>query len=214
MSAQPPPDAVQPMKEQGGPESQTQNSTKQSSSQAAKPVKQSKQPKATAPTASNGTDKSLTGAELKKRAKEEKAAKRQQAKQELDVPTVPLDAKGQKKVNGLDPGKKETSAKGHHARTGSMAAKVLPLKQGKESGEKAASQAKSDNKTVGLYGHLYGQPRRTTIAGASKDVHPAILELGLQISNYVICGSSARCIAMLLAFKEVCSVIQGQLQIY
>jgi translation initiation factor eIF-2B subunit delta len=39
--------------------------------------------------------------------------------------------------------------------------------------------------------------------GASKDVHPAILALGLQYSSYAICGSTARMVAMLLAFKAV-----------
>lgn len=63
--------------------------------------------------------------------------------------------------------------------------------------------AKSSNE-VGLFGHLYGQIRRQTIEGVSKDVHPAVLALGFQISNYVICGSNARCVAMLLAFKQVC----------
>lgn len=61
---------------------------------------------------------------------------------------------------------------------------------------------KPDEKTVAVFGHL-GVKRRSTIAGAGKEIHPAILALGLQLSEYVICGSSARCVAMLLAFKRV-----------
>jgi translation initiation factor eIF-2B subunit delta len=55
---------------------------------------------------------------------------------------------------------------------------------------------------VPLFGHL-AQNRRIGIAGASKDVHPAVLTLGLQMSRYEICGSTARVLAMMLAFKAV-----------
>jgi translation initiation factor eIF-2B subunit delta len=63
---------------------------------------------------------------------------------------------------------------------------------------------KKEDKNVAVFGHLYGIPRRSTIAGAAKEVHPAVLALGLQIRDYVICGSSARCVATLIAFKRVC----------
>ncbi|KAJ6019277.1 hypothetical protein N7522_001344 [Penicillium canescens] len=62
---------------------------------------------------------------------------------------------------------------------------------------------KKDDKKVAVFGHLYGQQRRTTVAGAGKEVHPAVLALGLQLRDYVVCGSSARCVATLLAFKRV-----------
>ena len=62
---------------------------------------------------------------------------------------------------------------------------------------------KHDGKKVALFGHLYGQPRNSTIMGAGKDIHPVVLALGLQMSSYVVCGSSARLVAMLLAFKRV-----------
>lgn len=62
---------------------------------------------------------------------------------------------------------------------------------------------KKEDKNVAVFGHLYGIPRRSTIAGAAKEVHPAVLALGLQIRDYVICGSSARCVATLIAFKRV-----------
>lgn len=54
-----------------------------------------------------------------------------------------------------------------------------------------------------VFGHLYTQPRQHSVVGATKDVHPAIIALGLQYSSYVICGSTARMVAMLLAFKAV-----------
>lgn len=68
---------------------------------------------------------------------------------------------------------------------------------------KPSSSSRKDTKQVALFSHLYTHSRRTSIAGVSKDVHPAVLALGLQFSNYVICGSSARCVATLLVFKRV-----------
>ena len=68
----------------------------------------------------------------------------------------------------------------------------------------AAQKKKAEEKNVAVFGHLYGQQRRATVAGAGKEVHPAVLALGLQMRDYVVCGSSARCVATLLAFKRVC----------
>lgn len=39
------------------------------------------------------------------------------------------------------------------------------------------------------------------------DIHPAIIRLGLLFSEFRICGSNARCIATLIAFKKVCCVV-------
>jgi translation initiation factor eIF-2B subunit delta len=41
------------------------------------------------------------------------------------------------------------------------------------------------------------------------DIHPAIVRLGLLFSEFRICGSNARCIATLLAFKKVRSLFFG-----
>lgn len=41
------------------------------------------------------------------------------------------------------------------------------------------------------------------------DIHPAIVRLGLLFSEFRICGSNARCIATLLAFKKVCCLVYG-----
>ena len=60
-----------------------------------------------------------------------------------------------------------------------------------------------DRREVALFGHLYGCGRRITVDGAPKEVHPSILALGLKMSSYAICGSNARCVAMLIAFKLV-----------
>ena len=158
----------------------------------------------------------ISGAELKKKAKAEKAARRVQEKQGKQQPP-PTDAKGSKKLEtGPESARKGSvapvpatpTAKGphNHHKTASFS-KPLTLRQGSTQAPAPPVQAKKDTKKVALFGHLYGQPRRITIAAAGKDVHPAVLALGLQTSNYVICGSSARCVAMLLVFKRVLSLL-------
>lgn len=50
--------------------------------------------------------------------------------------------------------------------------------------------------------HRTGAPLGTGVKG---EVHPAIVRLGTQFAEMKIVGSNARCIAMLQAFKQVCS---------
>ncbi|KZF26646.1 IF-2B-domain-containing protein [Xylona heveae TC161] len=179
-------------------------------------------PNGTEVTATGPNGEKLSGAELKKRAKAEKAARREREKADRQGPGggVPHSG-GQDKAGNQKPGKpwqkvevqqhKDDSvagSKGHHKRTTSTAAadhqKNLALRgKGAQGGAQAAAKPPKDANQVSLFGHLYGQSRRTTLAGVGKDVHPAVLALGLQMSNYVICGSNARCIATLLALKRV-----------
>lgn len=147
--------------------------------------------------AADGTEK-ISPAELKKRAKAEKAARRAREKLERDqsggggapAPGTPA-KKGQS-------GKDAANAPAHKGQRG------LPRRGSAQAGQTGVSeQKKKEDKSVAVFGHLYGQQRRTTVAGAGKEVHPAVLALGLQMRDYVICGSSARCVATLLAFKRV-----------
>lgn len=55
-----------------------------------------------------------------------------------------------------------------------------------------------------LFGHLEKSGRNLSTV-ASKDVHPAVVMLGMQYANYKIIGSTQRCRSMLLAFKKVIS---------
>lgn len=70
-----------------------------------------------------------------------------------------------------------------------------------------------DNGLVGLLKDLAVEQqdkKKTTVFGignAHPNVHPAILTLGMQINQYVLAGSTARCLGFLLAMKRVCSVI-------
>lgn len=156
----------------------------------------------------NSKDSKLSGAELKKKAKEEKAAKRARDKQNQQQPST--EGSGHSRTdapnNKIKKGAVSSGPETQHKRTGSISAnqpKILPQRSGEMAAAAASPEPKKEDKKVALFGHLYGNPRRTTIAGATKDVHPAVLALGLQMSNYVICGSNARCVATMLVFKRV-----------
>ena len=157
-------------------------------------------------------EKQLSGKEKKELAKAQKIAKRAAEKQKQQgQPAVDLVAGN--KTHLL----KEAQQQGHagaatpaskiqHKRTGSTSAGPQPSMPTRQALPRAApvpADSDKENKNVALFDHLYGHPRRTTIAGAGKDVHPAVLALGLQMRNYIICGSSARCVATLLSFKRV-----------
>ncbi|KAI9711726.1 MAG: hypothetical protein M1820_001870 [Bogoriella megaspora] len=159
----------------------------------------------------------LSGAELKKRAKAEKAARREREKAESASgggvsssqggPVQPLQ---QSNVDGQKKGKQnQQDAKSYQdpkttrSRRGSGTAnpaQKMPIRSAQSSTQ--PQQPRKPSKEVGLFGHLYNQSRRTTLHPTPpKEVHPAVLALGLQMSSYTICGSNARCVAMLLTFK-------------
>jgi translation initiation factor eIF-2B subunit delta len=154
--------------------------------------------------------KKASGAELKKQAKAEKAARRAQALQEKQggpAASSPAPPGPGQKVEG------QKGPKGQHKRVGSMAgdARNLPVRGGPQRAAAPAVEVpKEEDKTVEFFRHLY-KTRTTSIAGAGKDVHPAVLALGLQMSNYTICGSCARLVATLQAFKSVSFPITGPL---
>jgi len=150
----------------------------------------------------------LSGKELKEKAKAEKAAKRAKEKQgRQGQPVADLQGgnqTGDKPRRQATPSRAPVPASGtQHRRTGSTNAKSLPIRPAEAQAVNQPLEPKKEDKKVALFDHLYGHPRRTSIAGAGKDVHPAVLALGLQMSNYVICGSNARCVATLLVFQKV-----------
>lgn len=170
-------------------------------------------------------EQKVSPAELKKRAKAEKQARRAAQKGTDGAP-----AGGPPTANGAPTGESSSGQqseskqkaqqqqkqggqeKSQHKRSGSQAQQAIPIRRRPSLGGNALAAAtnvptapkehKKENKQVELFSHLYTQPRRHTVDGVSKDVHPAVLALGFQMSSYEICGSSARCVAMLLAFKE------------
>lgn len=189
-------------------------------------------PEVTAPSAE---DQKISPAELKKRAKAEKQARRAAQKDqkpedeaqsaepqsaaatapgvngEMKAHETPASALQQQKPKAEKPQKAQPpklskqgsqEAEPHHKRTGSQAQQMPLRRRPSQTGPPTKVAPKKESKQVELFSHLYTQPRRHTIEGVSKDVHPAVLALGFQISSYEICGSSARCVAMLLAFEE------------
>ncbi|RMJ24432.1 Translation initiation factor eIF-2B [Aspergillus sp. HF37] len=144
---------------------------------------------------------------MKKRAKAEKAARRTREKAEREQ------GGGGSPGQGGGGGGTPNAKKGQPGKDAGMAQqpqkgqRPLPRRGSAQNAAQAAGpeqkKKKKEEKNVAVFGHLYGQQRRTTVAGAGKEVHPAVLALGLQMRDYVICGSSARCISTLLAFKRV-----------
>ncbi|EGE81006.1 translation initiation factor eIF-2B subunit delta [Blastomyces dermatitidis ATCC 18188] len=170
----------------------------------------------------------LSGAELKKKAKAEKAARRAKEKAEREEASgavsgsgigsakqqinQPLSKKGvpgsqaQKnpEVSGLGGKGQKQSGGGGGAGGGGRHGSITHINTAELTRrKKREEEGMGVGKTVAVFSHLSLQKRRGTIAGAGKEIHPAILALGLQMRDYVICGSSARCVAMLLCFKRV-----------
>lgn len=154
----------------------------------------------------------LDGAALKAQKKAEKAAKRAQVVAGRDKPATPtLVVPTETSQGGRRPsttGGRDVATKAlHKQRTGSNAGDSRPIGLKGRQGENFAESTKED-KTVEAFRHLYPRTRTTALAGATKDIHPAVLSLGLQMSNWVICGSNARLVATLQVFKQViCSVL-------
>jgi translation initiation factor eIF-2B subunit delta len=140
---------------------------------------------------------------LKKQAKAEKAARRAQALLEKGAA-----AQVASPTSGQQPkaeGQKGSKGQQQHKRGNSTSVEVrnLPVRGAQKAAlVPVAAEPKKEDKAVEFFRHLY-KMRTTSIAGASKDVHPAVLALGLQMSNYTICGSCARLVATLQAFKRV-----------
>ena len=147
----------------------------------------------------------LSGAELKKQAKADKAARRAQALQAkqtgASAPQLIASSNQSQKSDVLK------DAKSPQRKGGAVAAadaRYLPARGGQQKTAPVTEIPKGEDKTVEFFRHLY-KTRTTSIAGAGKEVHPAVLALGLQMSNYTICGSCARLVATLQAFKRASS---------
>ncbi|KAF1938508.1 nagb/rpia/CoA transferase-like protein [Clathrospora elynae] len=161
------------------------------------------------PATANGdtadASKKISPAELKKQKQAEKQAKRAQAKSSTSTPSQQQGpfkdgSKQQKdsKQTPKDDKSRPLPLRRRPSQTNAPAMKEQPEKK-----------PKKEPKQAGLFfGHLYSQPKQQSLVGASKDVHPAVLALGLQYSSYAICGSTARMVAMLLVFKTVIEAYQ------
>jgi translation initiation factor eIF-2B subunit delta len=163
-----------------------------------------------------GAGVKLTAAQLKKQKAAEKAARRADkvAQKGADLQTQQQTAKATTESDQKKPdiqrrpsqsGKEDV--KSHHKRTGSTSAKTLPLRpqQSTHQTSTATIPTEKDPKIVPFFTHL---PQRNpskplTLSSASREIHPSVLALALQLRDYIICGSNARTVAMLLTFKKV-----------
>ncbi|KAF1957914.1 nagb/rpia/CoA transferase-like protein [Byssothecium circinans] len=144
--------------------------------------------------------KKLTPAELKKQKAAEKQARRAQQKAAGPAATQ----QGPQSKEGSKQQQKASKQPPKDDKSRPLSVRRHPSQSNAPPPQQPKKEAKQDPKQLGLFfRHLYSQPRKHSMAGASKDVHPAILALGLQYSSYTICGSTARMVAMLLAFKAL-----------
>jgi translation initiation factor eIF-2B subunit delta len=132
-------------------------------------------------------EKKLSGAELKKRAKEEKAARRAQAKA-VQAPQGPP-AAGQQ-TGSLD-------GKGGKSRPKQDGGAKLPLRPATAAVPKEVKPSIPD-----CFSHL-SIARRIDMTQADKDIDPAVLVLGEHMSSFALSDSITRLEATLLAFKKV-----------
>ena len=154
------------------------------------------QPKDQQPQADAGGDKKLSNAELKKKAKEEKAARRAQAKV---VPTAPPAPSGGQHAGAGDAkgAKGKPKPEGHpgHQSHGQQQHAKLPVRP-------AAAPKEAKPAVPECFSHL-SMARRLDMTHADKDVHPAVLVLGQHMSTFAISDSITRLEATLVAFKKV-----------
>lgn len=165
-------------------------------------------------------EKKLSNKELKLRQKTEKQAKRAAQKVAEDGQRVERPGKQQQQDSSSSQRKTQDTGKAqpgqgvkitdmttHHKRTASSSGKALPLRNAlistAQSKELEVENKPIPENRVAIFSHLYSKDRRSTIAGVSREIHPAVLTLGIQLRDYVICGGNARCVATLLAFKKV-----------
>ncbi|KAF3137725.1 hypothetical protein TWF569_009166 [Orbilia oligospora] len=169
----------------------------------APPAKGKKGPadnKASGAQASPG-EKKLTGKELKEAKKAEKQARRAADKlQRGDVPDAPaVSASG-------------TPTKQNQASSSSGTPKSTQQQQGQKGKQQqiapsidgdAKTVAEPENKRIPFFEHLRENKPPIDLATINRDVHPSIVRLSMKLRNFEIIGSTARCLYMLLAFKEV-----------
>ncbi|KAI0123064.1 initiation factor 2 subunit family protein [Xylariales sp. AK1849] len=143
-------------------------------------------------------DKKLTGAELKAKAKADKAARRAQQKTSKEV------AKGEAAISSspqpLGPAASEVKGKqkGKDGREGPASASRPALPRAPPS----VVVTEQKVQTPECFSHL-SMARRIPMTQADKDVHPSVLAVGQQMATFAIDESISRLQATLLAFKRV-----------
>jgi translation initiation factor eIF-2B subunit delta len=68
--------------------------------------------------------------------------------------------------------------------------------------EKQAKKQQKKLNEVPWLSHLDPPKKPNTASNSNRDLHPAILALGLRFSEHTMVGSNARCVAMLTTFAK------------
>ncbi|RPA98101.1 nagb/rpia/CoA transferase-like protein [Choiromyces venosus 120613-1] len=152
----------------------------------------------------------LSAKELKEKKKREKAERRQQAKS--DTPATP------QRPQKLQPPKKEAQGKGkkgvqstavHDSGIVKTIYSQQPSKAPAGGREQEAIIGTRDKDLPSLMKELeieQHEKKKKPVFGinnAHPDVHPAILTLGVQMNQFLVVGSSARCLGFMLAMKRL-----------
>lgn len=161
----------------------------------------------------------LSPAELKRRAKAEKQARRAAQKGEAgetasdpkETAQTPREreARASHATHNVSKQTKQHTAPPQQKKVVSSESVSLPSRRRPSNSgtpTTAVSPGKKERKPVELLSHLYAQPRRRPNEAIPRDVHPMVVSVGLQMSDFTLCGSSARCVAMLIAFKHAIQV--------
>lgn len=143
-------------------------------------------------------EKKLSGAEIKARAKAEKQARRAQQKA-AQPPPPPSGGAGGQQGSGDKGGKSKQKQDGPQPAGGAKG------QQGKQAAVPVAVVKDEKPAIPECYSHL-SMAKRIKMTQADKDVHPAVLLLGQQMSAFAISDSTTRLEATLQALKKVCRV--------
>lgn len=135
----------------------------------------------------------ITGAELKRRAKAEKAERRAKEREEREQAAGLSGTQNDKDKNK----KADMTPK----KQGRIAVAPLPVPESKKKKEPV------NEKVYAPFAHLSDHLRKGNIEVAGKDVHPRVLTAGIQMRDYELLGSAVRLTSMLLAFKKVCLLL-------
>lgn len=179
-------------------------------------------PTATAPTAkprvpSGREPPKPSSKELKEQKKREKAERRQQAKNDsASTPQRPQKPQQQKK-EPQNKGKGGRSASGGLGQESGIVKTIYSHQPSpKPSGTKDQDTKREvkDKDLVGLLKDLeneQNEKKKKVVFGlcnAHPDVHPAILTLGVQMNQFTLVGSTARCLGFMLGMKRVRSFMR------
>lgn len=176
------------------------------------PAPRAQQPQTTAPVAPTNTGPAaaaggeseapkLTPAQLKAKAKAEKAARRAQAKETKAAVAAASPAP----AGGSQDAKGQKGGKGKQEGGGLQAPNVKPSHRPSMSGRRpsfAAVEKDARSFIPECFSHL-PMAKRVQTSHAHKDVHPAVLAAGQQMATFAIKDSISRLEATLLAFKKV-----------